>query len=201
LSRAAELLPPDDPERIERLLGLSVALRDRGDFDRAAEVNAEAIERAAATGLRGVEARGRLYGGFLRLFTDPAGTDELVATAEAALPVFEELGDDAGLAQALWLIGLSEWNQCRVGDATAGAARGDAVRPRAAHDGRRHGLVIGLGPAAGRRAGSRRGDRPLGLRHPRRPRRDVELRGAGRGDRGGTRPAGPVRGGGGAGGD
>src|SRR5205823_12778810 len=58
-----------------------------------------------------------------RVYTDPAGTDELVATAEAALPVFEKLGDDAGLAQALWLIGVSEWNRCRVGHATARAER------------------------------------------------------------------------------
>src|SRR5919109_613014 len=123
LSRAVQLLPPDDPDRIERLLGLSVALRDLGAFERAAEVNAEAMERAAARGLRGVEARGRLNGGFLRLYTDPAGTDELVATAEAALPVFEELGDDAGLAQALWLIGVSDWNRCRGAHAKALAER------------------------------------------------------------------------------
>jgi class 3 adenylate cyclase/tetratricopeptide (TPR) repeat protein len=117
LSRAAELLPADDSERIERLLGLSVALRERGAFERAAEVNAEVIGRAAAGGLRGVAARGRLNGALLRLYTDPAGTDELVTTAEEALPVFEELGDDAGLAQALWLIALSDWNRCRVGRA------------------------------------------------------------------------------------
>jgi class 3 adenylate cyclase len=123
LARTAELLPPDDPERIERLLGLSVALRERGAFDRAAEVNDEAIERSVAGGLRGAEARGRLNAAFLRLYTDPAGTDELVATARAALPVFEELGDDAGLAQALWLIGVSDWNRCRGGEAEAVAER------------------------------------------------------------------------------
>src|SRR5919201_1432876 len=119
LSRAVELLPADDPERVERLLGLSVALRDLGAFDRAAAVNAEELEQAAAVGLSGVEARGRLNGRLLRLYTDPAGTDELVATAEAAVPVFEELGDDVGLAQALWLIGLSDWNRCRGAHATA----------------------------------------------------------------------------------
>ena len=117
LSRAAELLPEDDPERIERLLGLGVALRERGEFDRSGQVNAEAIERAEAGGLDGIAARGRLNGAFLRLFTDPAGTDELVATAREALPVFERLGDDTGLAQALWLIALSDWNRCRVGKA------------------------------------------------------------------------------------
>jgi tetratricopeptide (TPR) repeat protein len=106
LSRAAELLPDDDPERIERLLGLSVALRELGEFDRAAEVNAEAIERARAAGLDGVAGRGCLNGAFLRLFTDPAGTDE-------------RLGDDTGLAQALWFVALSDWNRCRVGQAEA----------------------------------------------------------------------------------
>jgi len=119
LTRAAELLPDDDPERIERLLGLSVALRELGEFDRAARINAEAIERAEATGLEGVAGRGRLNGAFLRLYTDPAGTDELVAIAQEALPVFERLGDDTGLAQALWFIALSDWNRCRVGQAEA----------------------------------------------------------------------------------
>src|ERR671935_215933 len=80
LSRAVALLPDEDPERIERLLGLSVALRELGEFERPAEINAEAIERAEAGGLDGVAGRGRLSGAFLRLFTEPAGTEELVAT-------------------------------------------------------------------------------------------------------------------------
>ena len=117
LARAAELLPEDDPERIERLLGLGVALRELGEFERAAEVNAEAIERAGAGGLDGITARGRLNAAFLRLYTDPAGTEDLVTTAKEALPVFERLEDDEGLAQALWLIALADWNRCRVGRA------------------------------------------------------------------------------------
>jgi tetratricopeptide (TPR) repeat protein len=117
LSRAAELLPEDDPERIERLIGLGVALRELGEFERAAEVNDEAIERALAAGLEGAGARGRLNAALLRLYTDPAGTDDLVMTAKEALPLFERLEDDAGLAQALWFIALSHWNRCRVGRA------------------------------------------------------------------------------------
>ena len=117
LARAAELLPEDDPERIERLLGLGVALRELGEFERAAEVNAEAIARAGAGGLDGITARGQLNAAFLRLYTDPAGTEDLVTTAKEALPVFERLEDDEGLAQALWLIALADWNRCRVGRA------------------------------------------------------------------------------------
>jgi predicted ATPase len=123
LSRAAELLPREDPERVELLLGLSVALRDLAAFDRAAAVNREAMELAAATGLRGVEARGRMNGAFLRLYTDPARSHELVAAAEEALPVCEELGDDLGLAQALWFIGVAEWNRGRAGRARELAER------------------------------------------------------------------------------
>jgi class 3 adenylate cyclase/tetratricopeptide (TPR) repeat protein len=115
LSRAVGLLPTDDPERTERLLGLSVALRERGEFERAAEVGAEAAECAESAGLRGLTARARLNDVFLRLYTEPTGTDELVATAEETLPIFEELGDDEGLAQALWFIAVSHWNRCRVG--------------------------------------------------------------------------------------
>ena len=124
LTRMARLLPPDDPERIERLLGLSVALREGGAFERATEVTAEAIERAAAAGLRGIEARGRLNREFLRLYTEPAGTTELVAVAEESLPVFEELGDDTGLAQALNLVAISHWNRCHVAAAEELLERG-----------------------------------------------------------------------------
>jgi class 3 adenylate cyclase/tetratricopeptide (TPR) repeat protein len=117
LSRATELLPEGDPERIERLIGLGVALRELGEFERAAEVNDEAIERAVAAGLEGAGARGHLNAALLRLYTDPAGTVDLVMTAKQALPLFESLEDDAGLAQALWFIALSHWNRCRVGQA------------------------------------------------------------------------------------
>jgi tetratricopeptide (TPR) repeat protein len=115
LSRAAELLPDDDPERIECRLGLGIALRELGEFERAAEANDEAIERADAAGVEAIAARGRLNAALLRLYTDPAGTDDLVLAAEEALPVFERLEDDTGVAQALWFIALSHWNRCHVG--------------------------------------------------------------------------------------
>ena len=114
LSRAAELLPENDRERIASLLGLGIALREVGEFERAAEVNEEAVERALAAGLEAIAARGRLNAALLRLYTDPAGTDDLVTAANEALPVFERLEDDVGLAQALWFIALSHWNRCRV---------------------------------------------------------------------------------------
>jgi class 3 adenylate cyclase/tetratricopeptide (TPR) repeat protein len=117
LSRATALLAENDRQRVECLLGLGVARRERGEFEQAAEVNDEAIEHAVATGLEGAAARGRLNAALLRLYTNPAGSDELVATAEEALPLFASLNDDAGLAQALWYIALSHWNRCRVGRA------------------------------------------------------------------------------------
>jgi hypothetical protein len=116
LSRASELLPEDDPERIECL----DATRRRGSrlgSSSGGRVNDEAIERAVAAGFERIAARGRLNAALLRLYTDPAGTDELVRSAEEALPVFERLEDDAGIAQALWFIALSDWNRCRVGRA------------------------------------------------------------------------------------
>jgi tetratricopeptide (TPR) repeat protein len=115
LSRAAELILEDDRERIDCLLGLGIALRELGEFERSAEVNDEAIERAVTAGLEGTAARGRLNAALLRLYTDPAGSDDLVTAANEALPVFERLEDDVGLAQALWSIALSYWNRCRVG--------------------------------------------------------------------------------------
>ena len=115
LSRAVELLPAGDRERIECRLGLGVALRELGEFERAAEANAEALALADEAGVEAIAARGRLNAALLRLYTDPAGTDDLVVAAEEAVAIFERLEDDVGLAQALWFIALSHWNRCHVG--------------------------------------------------------------------------------------
>ena len=78
----------------------------RRDLSWAERVLTEAIEAAATTGDRRLVAQALVQRGFLRLLT---GVDvaprELLGVAERASAVFEELGDDRGLAQAWRLDG------------------------------------------------------------------------------------------------
>jgi hypothetical protein len=53
-------------------------------------------------------------------------TDEVRRTAQQALAVFEELGDDLGLARAWGLVGYVDWNACRF-DASAKAHERELV--------------------------------------------------------------------------
>jgi predicted ATPase len=120
LERAASLLPPDDPARIELLPLLGSALTDSADFARAAAVLAEAISTAKAAGDPGTEALARLHHIRLSAQTDP---DWVAADArrdaEAAVATFEQLGDHLGAARALQFVGLiAFWDgQCAKAEA------------------------------------------------------------------------------------
>ena len=114
LRRAAALLAGDPPRRLELLPELGRALRFAGDAGAAAAVLREAVAEATATGDRRLEELGRVEQAFLRLNTDPdVATEETIGVAEQALAVFEELGDEGGLARAWALIGHANWLLCR----------------------------------------------------------------------------------------
>jgi hypothetical protein len=108
LGRAAELLPPGDPARLELLPTLGRALRVAGEIDRADALLSESVERAEAAGMRGVAADARVALVDLR-FHRPAQTGvrrvDVLRELDAVIPVFESIGDDAGLARALTLTG------------------------------------------------------------------------------------------------
>ncbi len=120
--RAAALLVPDDPRRLELLPSLGRALRAAGQRDRAQEVLAEAVTRGRAAGEPAVAADAGVALADLR-FHRPAETGvyrrDVLREIAAAIPVFEQLGDDAALARALSLAGrLRFWK----GEATAALA-------------------------------------------------------------------------------
>jgi class 3 adenylate cyclase len=99
LSRGAALLT-DVPQRAETLWELGVAQRTN-DLDAAAATLSEALASAEEAGNRRVALRARIELSHLRLFTDRAADpDELVQLVQGAVPVFEELGDERGLARA-----------------------------------------------------------------------------------------------------
>ncbi len=114
LERAAGLVPASDPSRLGLLTDLGEALHVRGELARAEDVFTEAVEAASASGDRGTAARARLGRLFLRVYTDPEGrSEEIRAEVERAIPVFEELDDQEGLARTARLLTEIDWMACR----------------------------------------------------------------------------------------
>ncbi|HET9322728.1 MAG TPA: adenylate/guanylate cyclase domain-containing protein [Gaiellaceae bacterium] len=119
LTRAAVLLPDSHQERREILPILGSALMRTGDFVRAERALDEALESAKAAGDRRLELRTLIEREFFRAFTRPEESpDDIVAVADAAIPLLEELGDDIGLAKAWWLKSEVHLNAFRWGPRT-----------------------------------------------------------------------------------
>jgi class 3 adenylate cyclase/tetratricopeptide (TPR) repeat protein len=117
--RAVALLPPDDRRRVELLPAFGRALREAGQIERAQSVFVEAVELGRTTGQRAAAADAAVALTDLR-FHRPTLTgvsrEDVLRELETAIPVFEELGDRAGLARAVGLRGrLLFWK----GDSTA----------------------------------------------------------------------------------
>ena len=119
ISRAAALLAPDDPLRVELVPNIRVVqgLRDLGWADR---VLTEAVEAAATTGDRRLAAHALVQRGLLRLFSAPDVTpQELLQAAEQAIRVFEDVGDELGLTRAWRLISQAHYLARRCEASTA----------------------------------------------------------------------------------
>jgi DNA-binding SARP family transcriptional activator len=101
ISRAAALLPVDDPARVDLIPNVRTVQGMGGDMSWADKVLTEAVEAAATSGDRRLAAHALVQRGLLRLFTESDVTpQELVEVAERAIAVFHEFGDDLGLARA-----------------------------------------------------------------------------------------------------
>jgi DNA-binding SARP family transcriptional activator len=121
LGRATVLLPTDDPARAEALCELGIAQRGLGELDRATESLTAAIDAALPSGDRRVELRARIELARAQVLEQPEdAADELLALAEQAVPLFEELGDDLALGRTWRHIGhirgevqgrLGDWQQ------------------------------------------------------------------------------------------
>ena len=125
LERAAGLLAERDPFRLELVCELGIALRGAGRLVQAEETLATAAAVGALTGDRRAELRARLELANVRMFSDPGGrSDELVAAAREAIPVFETAGDDRSLSRAWRLIAYVEGaTRCRFGPSMEAAER------------------------------------------------------------------------------
>jgi len=133
LDRALSLLTGAHPARLELSRELSSAFWAIGEIVRAESLLNGVLEIAAATGDRRMEWYGRVDRAHLRLMIDAhASANELEEITQNAIRVFEELHDDAGLAQA--------WRRLSLAPRARGdfAASEQAVE-RALHHARRAG--------------------------------------------------------------
>jgi class 3 adenylate cyclase/tetratricopeptide (TPR) repeat protein len=101
LDRAVALLSDQHPVRLELIRELSSAFWAVGELARAETLLDGLLEAASAAGDRRIEWYALLERAGRRSMTDPDATEEdLSEVAQEAIRVFEELGDDLGLARA-----------------------------------------------------------------------------------------------------
>jgi class 3 adenylate cyclase/tetratricopeptide (TPR) repeat protein len=124
LSRAVDLLPPKDPDRLALLPESGVALVEAGRFEDAARVLRQALAEATAAGDRLMEAHARVAEVMLRIYSEPEGTaKEAGDLADELIPVFEAAGDHEGLARAYRLRATVPWLTTRYTEMAEDAKR------------------------------------------------------------------------------
>jgi tetratricopeptide (TPR) repeat protein len=114
LSRAADLLPPDDRDRLVLLPDLAQTLSEVGDIGRADELLDEALQRS------GSDENLRAHISVTRWLSRLGGEDRGESAreeGERAIEVFQRFGDERGLARAWNLIGVGCWRTGQAAEA------------------------------------------------------------------------------------
>ena len=116
ISRSVALLSPDDPLRVELVPNVRV-IQGLADLNWADRVLTDAVEAAATSGDRPLAAHALVQRGFLRLFFSGSTVTpaELFDVSDRAIEVFEEFGDDLGLARAWRLVAQAHYLDRRAG--------------------------------------------------------------------------------------
>jgi predicted ATPase/DNA-binding SARP family transcriptional activator len=122
LRRARALLSPGNPRLPALEVALAEALHSMGELKDAEALCLETMQVAVARGDRRIQWLATIQLASLRYELEPErwNADEVRRTAHQALAVFEELGDDPGLARTWVLLGQVDHNACRC-DAAAQA--------------------------------------------------------------------------------
>ena len=118
LRRTAALLDEGDAERRDVLTALGGALLEAGELTESGTVLAQALEASDAAGDVRRRAHVLLQQAFLLIHMGSESSDAL-RLAERTIPLFEEAGDDEGLAKAYQLIGETKLAWGRVAQAEA----------------------------------------------------------------------------------
>jgi hypothetical protein len=129
-SRAAALLPANDPSRVELIPNVRVMQGVGGDLGWAEEILTDAVE----TGDPRLRAHALVQRGFLRLFTDPTVLPhELVELSGQAIAAFHDPGDELGLARA-WRLRAQAHYLARQGKECAAGSEQALMHARRAGD-------------------------------------------------------------------
>ncbi len=113
LGRAHDVLDPADPRRLSIAPDLGQALMETGDLARAEDLLTEAV----AADDPGLQAHSRIVLLLLKESTDPLHrSEEALEVLESVMPVFEELGDDLGLARSWRLLGDVHWTRAHYAE-------------------------------------------------------------------------------------
>jgi tetratricopeptide (TPR) repeat protein len=116
--RATDLLAADDSTRLRLLPSLGRARIESGDWEGARAVLSETVSAAAAAGERGAAADAAVALVYVELHMNPETSHaEVTPKIDAAVAVFEELGDKAGLARALSIAGMLRFWRGEMGRA------------------------------------------------------------------------------------
>jgi class 3 adenylate cyclase len=143
LARAVDLLGDRDPARLALLPDLARALTETGELTRAQTLLSDAIEGATAVGSRRTGADAVLERIRLRASLAVEGwAEEARREVERLLPVFEELGDERGLARAWALLGMTLRHWCQL-EASEEARQRAVVFARRAGDEREAAANLG----------------------------------------------------------
>jgi class 3 adenylate cyclase/tetratricopeptide (TPR) repeat protein len=146
LERACEFVSVDDDAGRVLRIELARAFAGAGRLGEARSVLADVAAASRGAGERAHELRADLGLLNLRSQTDAELTmAELETTAEQALPVFERLEDERGLAEAWWLI---HWARFRTGRYALSLEAAEQAVAHARHAGDRREELRGLGAIA-----------------------------------------------------
>jgi class 3 adenylate cyclase/tetratricopeptide (TPR) repeat protein len=124
LDRAASLLPTEESWRLDLLDDLSEALVDVGEVSKAVVLIEEGVQAAASSPDRRLRADLDLARLWVRVWTDPeVRSEEVLPEVEQTIAVFEEVGDQLGLANAWRLLGHLHGVACQFGGAEEATRR------------------------------------------------------------------------------
>jgi class 3 adenylate cyclase/tetratricopeptide (TPR) repeat protein len=119
LGRAAALLDQGGVPHVPVAVDLGIALRERGDLREADTVLGQAIEAAHEAGDIVLAERARLEQTTVHMyvFVDrDIDLDEVLAQAHRAAEIFEQAGEEAGLARALLQVAEVSWFRLRLAE-------------------------------------------------------------------------------------
>ncbi len=119
LERSIALLAAEDPGRLELMLKLAQALCHIGDFDRARTYCSDTAAEASHLGDRAIELHALMERADMDAYINPEhGLGRLREVAEEAIPLFQELKDETGLARSWRALSIFHSDAARWGAAT-----------------------------------------------------------------------------------